>query len=144
VTRTFKEMCALTRVPKTEIGRCYKILERILDTKPKTVNTVDFIARHCSVLEMPEMQKVAIEIVNNATAVGCVDGKSPLTIAAAAIYLITMLFPKYRDAQKRIALVTGVSDATIKHSYREMHPHRHKIVPSSIAPEEMVESLPML
>ena len=46
-------------------------------------------------------------------------GRSPITIAAATIYLVTLLVNEQRTA-RRISVAAGVSDVTIKHSYKEL------------------------
>src|SRR3954469_9019569 len=39
VGRTFREICSLTRVPKKEIGRCYKALQSKLQTNTTVMNS---------------------------------------------------------------------------------------------------------
>jgi transcription initiation factor TFIIB len=167
-TRTLKEICASTGnprpqpegsfairlsflkyilgVPRREIGRCHKQLVPLIRDQQqlKTISSVDFIARPCSILGIgPELQKIAIEVIQKASQIGCNAGKSPLTIAAAAIYLISLLFPNYAHVQKDISVVIGVSESTFRNAYREMHLHRHEIIPlvSGIT-TELIESLP--
>ena len=50
---------------------------------------------------------------------GYLAGRSPITIAAASIYLVTILAGEPRNA-RRISVTAGVSDVTIKHSFKEL------------------------
>ena len=45
VPRTFKEICAITTVKKTEIGRCFKLILRALETSVEHVTTGDYYRR---------------------------------------------------------------------------------------------------
>ena len=62
-------------------------------------------------------------------------------MAAAVIYMITQLFPQYRKATKDISFVAGVSEATIKSTYKELYQHRYSIITPDIASKAMIDSL---
>jgi len=140
--RTFKEMSILTAVPKKEIGRCYKAIFPHID-KLAVVSTEDIIARFCSDLMLSiDIQKIALSITKKAQSLGCIAGKSPDSIAAAIIYLITYLFPSQKKVQKDIPIVTNVTDVTIKNTYKELLPYRYEIVPEGVVPKRVLETLP--
>ncbi|KAI5180393.1 transcription initiation factor TFIIB [Nematocida sp. AWRm80] len=140
--RTFKEVSMLTTVPKKEIGRCYKAIFPHID-KLAVVSTEDIVARFCSDLTLNiEIQKVALTISKRAQAIGCIAGKSPDSIAAAIIYLITYLFPSQKKVQKDIQIVTNVTDVTIKNTYKELLPYRYELVPEGLVPKHLLDSLP--
>lgn len=140
--RTFKEVSVLTAVPKKEIGRSYKIIFPHIE-KMAVVSTGDIVVRFCSDLNLSiEMQKTALAISKKAQALGCIAGKSPDSVAAAIIYLITHLFPGQKKVQKDIQIVTNVTDVTIKNTYKELLPFRAEIVPEGIVPKSVLDSLP--
>lgn len=140
--RTFKEVSILTAVPKKEIGRCYKAIFPHID-KLAVVSTEDIVARFCSDLTLSiEIQKVALTISQRAQEIGCIAGKSPDSIAAAIIYLITYLFPNQRKIQRDIQIVTNVTDVTIKNTYKELLPYRYELVPEGIVPKSILDTLP--
>ncbi|XVF48265.1 hypothetical protein PTKIN_Ptkin03bG0176100 [Pterospermum kingtungense] len=56
-------------------------------------------------------------------------GRSPISIAAAVIYIITQLSDD-KKLLKDISLATGVAEGTIRNSYKDLHPHASKLVPS--------------
>ncbi|KAI5188609.1 transcription initiation factor TFIIB [Nematocida sp. AWRm77] len=140
--RTFKEVSILTTVPKKEIGRCYKAIFPYIE-KMAVVSTEDIVARFCSDLTLSiEIQKIALTISKRAQALGCIAGKSPDSIAAAIIYLITYLFPNQKKVQKDIQIVTNVTDVTIKNTYKELLPYRYEIVPEGLVSKHILDTLP--
>jgi len=132
VTRTFKEISAITRVGQRELGRCFKMLSRQLgekgSIKTKTVSSVDLIVRFCSKLGLEtKVANLATVISERSEKMGLLDGKSPVSIAAACIFMAAAWYgkPKHaRDIQK----VTGVSEITIKGAYKKLWGEREPIM----------------
>ena len=128
VPRTFKEICAITRVPKKEIGRCFKILISNFETGVGTMASEDLMSRFCSMLSLGmEVQKAAVELTKKRNELGVLAGKSPVSVAAACIYLASHLYGQPKST-KEIANVTGVSEVTIKNSYRGLFNEREKLL----------------
>jgi transcription initiation factor TFIIIB Brf1 subunit/transcription initiation factor TFIIB len=48
VPRTFKEICAVSKISKKEIGRCFKLILKALETSVDIITTADFMSRFCS------------------------------------------------------------------------------------------------
>ena len=48
VPRTFKEICAISNISKKEIGRCFKLILKALETSVDIITTADFMSRFCS------------------------------------------------------------------------------------------------
>ena len=138
--RTFKEIAANVQSDKVtlqDIKNQYTFVKKLLKINEpmKIIAAGNYMERFTSNLHLPfVIGKAAAHVATAATEDGCVAGKSPISVAAAAIYLILQLAPpeqqKTRDA---IAGVTGVSESTIRQSYKDMYPVRHKIMP----PKEM-------
>ncbi len=142
VPRTFKEISALTMVSKKEIGRCCKAMAPFLE-RMCSPSTEDFMARFCNHLNLGmEVQKVAIHVSVKVKEIGCADGKSPISVASAGIYLVSHLFPSSKKSPKDISFVSGVSEATIKNAYKDLYPHRQKIVPPEL--QSMIQYLPII
>ncbi|KAG0434976.1 Transcription initiation factor IIB [Dictyocoela muelleri] len=128
--RTFKEISVLTNVPKKEIGRCYKLMHKHVDLLT-CVETKDIVSRFCSDLSLNiKLQNLATEISTRAQQNGCVAGKSPDSVAAAVIYLVTNLYPELKDIQKNIPYVTNVTDVTIKNTYKDLLNVKDIIIPT--------------
>ncbi|KAJ3194098.1 transcription initiation factor IIB [Irineochytrium annulatum] len=65
VTRTFKEVCNVTNVPKKEIGRCYKIMQPLFEST-QAVSLDSYIIRFSDALELkPDVQKAGLQIRQN-------------------------------------------------------------------------------
>lgn len=92
VPRTFKEICAVSKVSKKEIGRCFKLILKALETSVDLITTGDFMSRFCSNLGLPNMvQRAATHIARKAVEMDIVPGRSPISVAAAAIYMASQV-----------------------------------------------------
>ncbi|VVT58252.1 uncharacterized protein SAPINGB_P006113 [Magnusiomyces paraingens] len=141
VARTFREMCALTSVPKKEIGRTFKIMEKLLlelgikpshmsseEYQPLQTTAEDLMRRFCSHLGLSsQITRAAEHIARRTKEEGTLAGRSPTSIAAAAIYFASGLFGNPQTASK-IADRAGVSEGTIKTSYKLLWEARDKLV----------------
>lgn len=149
VARTFKEIWALTNVPKKEIGKVFKIMHRIIQSKndnnpgaysnikdsEQTTQTSaeDLIRRFCSHLGLSnEVTNAAEHIARKCKESGILAGRSPITIAATVIYMASLIFDADVTPTK-IANKTGVSDGTIKTSFKVMYEDRDKLIDPSWA-----------
>ena len=47
VPRTFKEICSVSKTSKKEIGRCFKLILKALETYVDIITTSDFMNRFC-------------------------------------------------------------------------------------------------
>ncbi|KAK4705913.1 transcription initiation factor TFIIB, partial [Phenoliferia sp. Uapishka_3] len=134
VPRTFKEIVALTSVPKKDIGQCFKVLERAFETTgpgagPNATASADsFITRYCNHLGLPvPVQRAAVFVVTRVGEEGVLAGRSPITVAAACILFATSLWGIPAKA-KDIAQVAGVQDSTIRTSYKFLYAVKEKLV----------------
>ncbi|TYI33512.1 hypothetical protein ES332_A04G138400v1 [Gossypium tomentosum] len=66
--------------------------------------------------------------------------QSPISIAAAVIYIITQLSDDKKPL-KDISVVTGVAEGTTRNSYKDLYPHVSKIIPNWYAKEEDIKNL---
>lgn len=82
------EICAVSRISKKEIGRCFKLILKALETSVDLITTGDFMSRFCSNLGLPKhVQMAATFIARKAVELDLVPGRSPISVAAAAIYM---------------------------------------------------------
>lgn len=61
------------------------------------------------------------------SSVGDLAGRSPLSVAAACIYMASYLLGSPKSP-KEIAAVAGVSDGTIRTAYKYLYGEREKII----------------
>lgn len=127
--RTFKEMSALTAVPRKDIGRAYKIIYPHLE-RFVAVSVKDIVSRFCSNLDLDHnAEKLAIAIAQNVQHLGILTGKSTDSIAAAIVYLVTNIFTQHKNMQKYLQNTSNVTDVTIKNVYKELVLHKDEIIP---------------
>ena len=116
--RYFKEICAVSRHSKKEIGHCFKLICQVTNTQIKTVSTSDFMSRYCTNLHLPiQVKKAAIHIAQKAAELDSAPGWVYLSIAAAAIYMASQA-SEQKKMQKEVGDVVGVADSTICQSYQ--------------------------
>lgn len=169
VPRTFKEICAVSKISKKEIGRCFKLILKALDTSVELITTGDFMSRFCSNLGLPNVvQKAATSIARTAVDMDIVPGRSPISVAAAAIYMASQVrhktgicklcqrhqststcFVSHQQAsevkrsQKEIGDVAGVADVTIRQSYKLMYPRAEELFPKDFKFFTPIDQLPL-
>eukprot|EP01018_Ginkgo_biloba_P032782 Gb_37417 [translate_table: standard] len=66
--------------------------------------------------------------------------RSPISIAAAAIYIISQLSDD-KKLLRDISRATGVAEGTIRNSYKDLYPHATKLIPDWFAKEEDLKNL---
>ncbi|KAJ0357420.1 hypothetical protein COL154_010118 [Colletotrichum chrysophilum] len=149
VGRTFREIFQVTHVSKKEIGRVFKQLEsflqKIKEENPRGAGSLsnldgykasastsaeDLCTRFCSNLNFRNAQKienVSRALARKTSSVSELAGRSPLSVAAACIYMAAHLMAEPKTS-KAIAGVAGVSDGTIKTAYRFLYNAKGKLV----------------
>jgi len=145
VPRTFKEICAISKIPKKEIGRCFKLILRTLEATVGLVTSQDFMSRFCSNLTLPSVvQRAATHIARKAVELDLVPGRSPVSVAAAAIYLASQASEdKNKKSQKDIGDIAGVADVTIRQSYRNLVARAKDLFPPDFVFHTPIDSLPV-
>lgn len=142
VPRTFKEICAISKVSKKEIGRCFKLILKALETSVDLITTGDFMSRFCSNLGLPPVvQRAATHIARKAVELDIVPGRSPISVAAAAIYMASQASVEKKN-QKEIGDIAGVADVTIRQSYKLMLPRAAELFPEGFVFDTPVDELP--
>ena len=124
VPRTFREICAVSKISKKEIGRCFRLILKVgrnefetgryfttsssfqlfnidffvwlisqaLGISVDLITTDDFMPRFCSNLALPrKVQEAATTIARRSVDYDIVPGRSPIYIAAAAIYMASLV-----------------------------------------------------
>lgn len=126
--RTLSEIAEVSNVSKKQIAKNYRFLSRELNIKLKPTSPADYISRFASQLGLSgETQSKAIEIIHTANEKGLTSGKGPTGIAAAALYISSVLLGE-KKTQKDIALVSGVTEVTIRNRYKELSEHMAEII----------------
>lgn len=120
IPRTLDEISELSNVSKKQLGKNYRFLSRKLKIKLKPTSPSDYIPRFSSKLGVSErVESKAIEIIKLSIENGLNSGKGPSGIAAAALYIASILSNE-RVTQGNIAQITGVTEVTIRNRYKEL------------------------
>nr|UXY87402.1 TATA binding protein of transcription factor IID [Cryptomonas sp.] len=130
--RTFGEISEITKISKKGIGARVRAIERSLRGVKisKIRNTESFISRFCSQLGLPRItSKLAENLANFVREKDGLYGKTYVSIAAAAIYIVSQL-PSCdsKCSLKEVAGVAGISEITLKLAYKAIYPYRNEIL----------------
>jgi len=143
VPRTFKEICAISRISKKEIGRCFKLIIKNLEKSVHVITSADFMSRFCSNLGLPkQVQSAAAHIAKKSVDLDLVGGRSPLSLAAAAIYMASQA-SDIRKTAREIGDIAGVAEVTIRQSYKQMFPRAKDLFPENFKFAVPVSQLPV-
>jgi len=142
VPRTFKEICAVSRVSKKEIGRCFKLIIKSLETNLEQITSADFMSRFCGNLGLPiQVQSAATRIAKKAVELDLVAGRSPISIAAAAIYMASQASADKRSA-KEIGEIAGAAEVTVKQTYKLLYQKAAQLFPEDFKFDTPIINLP--
>jgi len=144
VPRTFKEIVAVSTVNKRDIGRCFKIiLKSHEDTKVGLVDSGDFMSRFCGLLGLTrEIQRAATSIAKKASDLELTEGRSPVSVSAASIYMASQASSDKRS-HAEIAAIAGVAETTLKQCYKLILPKAGKLFPANFTFVTPVDQLPL-
>ncbi|MEM5766478.1 MAG: transcription initiation factor IIB [Candidatus Aenigmatarchaeota archaeon] len=118
--RTLDEISEASGVEKREIGRTYRYIARELDVRILPADPITFVPRFCSMLGLSDrVQAKAIEILKKAKKSEITSGKGPTGVAAAAIYIASVLVGEKRT-QREVADIVGVTEVTIRNRQKEL------------------------
>lgn len=120
VPRTLEEIADVSRVGKKEIGRSYRFVARELLIHLRPTSPIDYVSRFASELELSgEVQSKSIELLKDAMKKGLTSGRGPTGVAAAAIYIASVLCGE-RRTQRDVADVARVTEVTVRNRYKEL------------------------
>uniref|UniRef100_A0AC35FHV9 Transcription initiation factor IIB n=1 Tax=Panagrolaimus sp. PS1159 TaxID=55785 RepID=A0AC35FHV9_9BILA len=142
VPRTFKEICAVSRVSKRDIGKCFKLILKTLETSIEQITSADFMSRFCGNLNLHvSVQAAATRIAKKAVELDLVAGRSPISIAAAAIYMASQASSEKRTA-KEIGEIAGAAEQTVRQTYKLLLPRAKELFPQDFKFDTPIEQLP--
>jgi transcription initiation factor TFIIB len=120
VPRTLDEIANASHVTRKEIGRTYRFMTRELKLRLMPTRPQDYVSRFCSELKLSgAVQSRAMDILKDATDKELTSGRGPTGVAAAAIYVASILGNE-RRTQREVADVAGVTEVTIRNRYKEL------------------------
>lgn len=125
VGRTFKEIVALSGVPKKEIGQAFSRLSQAFGTSTAASSTSSHASSAAGIVSRfgnhlglpPAVQSATSEVVRKIDEFGILAGRSPLSVAAACVYFTCHAFGVPKTV-KEIGAVVGISDSTLRTVYK--------------------------
>ncbi|WP_336339303.1 transcription initiation factor IIB [Haloarcula brevis] len=118
--RSLDEMARVSRVEKMELTRTYRYIVRELSLEVQPADPEHYLPRFISDLGLSEeTQRQARDLVEGARQSGLLSGKSPVGIAAAAVYAAALLTNE-KVTQSQVSDVADISEVTIRNRYKEL------------------------
>jgi transcription initiation factor TFIIB len=118
--RTIDEVAAVSRVDEMEFKRAYRYIVRELDLGVEPADPESYVGRFISNLDLSEaIERRARELLRAGKEENADVGKSPVGLAAAAVYAAT-LDTDEKVTQADVSDVTDMSEVTIRNRYQEL------------------------
>ncbi len=118
--RPLDEIEQYSRFDRKELGYCVRTILSKLRIKVPRAKATDFIPRFGNELGLSaKTQRTAIKILEQAREKGLTSGKDPTGLAAAALYIASMLEGE-RRTQSEVSRVVAVTEVTVRNRYREL------------------------
>ena len=118
--RSLDEIARVSRVEKMELTRTYRYIVRELSLEVQPADPEHYLPRFISDLGLSEeTQRQARDLVEGARQSGMLSGKSPVGIAAAAVYAAALLTNE-KVTQSQVSDVADISEVTIRNRYKEL------------------------
>ncbi|MFC7154691.1 transcription initiation factor IIB family protein [Halomarina halobia] len=118
--RSLDEVTMVSRIDKMELTRTYRYIIRQLNLEIKPADPESYVPRFASDLDLSdEVERRARELLRNARDTGLLSGKSPVGLAAAAIYAAALLSNE-KVTQSQVSEVANISEVTIRNRYKEL------------------------
>ncbi len=120
VPRSLDEVERVSRVDKMELTRTYRYIIRELGLEVAPADPESYVPRFISDLGLSdEVERRARELIESARNAGVLSGKSPVGLAAAAVYAAALLCNQ-KVTQNDVSEVADISEVTIRNRYKEL------------------------
>jgi transcription initiation factor TFIIB len=103
-----------------ELTRTYRYVVRELGLEVQPADPESYVPRFVSRLDLPEeVERLARELLGSAKDAGITSGKSPVGLAASAVYAAALLSNR-KVTQSEVSEVADISEVTIRNRYKEL------------------------
>ena len=118
---TLDEISDTFEVERKEVGKAYRLLCRELGIKILPTSPSDYIYKFASELGVSNKTvSDAVKLLKEAEDKGLTSGKGPMGIAAAVLYVATLI-NKEKKTQRDAAKAAGITEVTIRNRYKELY-----------------------
>jgi transcription initiation factor TFIIB len=123
--RSLDELTEVSRVDKSEVARTYRYIVRELKLEVQPADPAQYVPRFVSELGLSEeVEAQARDLLETAKGQGVHSGKSPVGLAAAAVYAASLLCNQ-KTTQRAVSAVADISEVTIRNRYHELLDAQH-------------------
>jgi len=120
IPTTLDDVAAASGVNKIVVARAYRLLVTALDLKIPVADPAECLAMVASRAKVhPKVEADALEILSKAEKAGITAGLYPTGLAAAALYLASLLNGESLT-QVEAAEAAGVKDVTVRKQYKRL------------------------
>ncbi|WP_276259831.1 transcription initiation factor IIB [Haloglomus litoreum] len=120
VPRSLDEVARVCRVDKEEFKRAYRYIVKELNLAIEPADPTEYLPRFASELDASDAtERKAVELVETASEETLLSGKSPVGIAAAALYAASLLTDEGLT-QTEVGEVADISEVTIRNRYKDL------------------------
>ena len=118
--RSLDELERVSRIDRQELRRTYRYVVRELELEVRPADPASYLPRFVSDLDLSEeVERGARQLLDTARKENLLSGKSPVGLAAAAIYAASLITEEM-VTQEEVSAVADISDVTIRNRYREL------------------------
>ncbi|WP_436903093.1 transcription initiation factor IIB [Halovenus halobia] len=118
--RSLDEVNHVSRVDRMELTRTYRYIVQELNLEVQPANPKSYVPRFVSELGLSEeVERRSRELLDSAEGTEVISGKSPVGLAAAAIYAASLLTNE-KVTQNEVSDVADISEVTIRNRYHEL------------------------
>jgi len=118
--RSLDEIAQFTRASRKEVARCFRLIARELGIRLPISDPKLYVPRIVEQLKLSgEILREAMKILDKAREKGLTAGKDPAGLAAAAVYVASLLKGEVRT-QKEVAMAAQVTEVTVRNRYKEL------------------------
>ncbi|KZN22784.1 transcription initiation factor IIB 2 [Haladaptatus sp. R4] len=120
IPRTMDEMTTVSRIDGMEFKRTYRYIVRELNLGVQPADPEQYLSRFESEFDLtPATKRRAHDLLKTAKETGATSGKSPVGLAAAALYAAALLEGE-NLTQDAVSEVSDVSTVTIRNRYHDL------------------------
>ncbi len=121
VPRTLDEISSASGISRKKIGRVYKHISQELGFNLAPASPIEYVPRFCSELRLYDgVQVKAVDILKWASEKGIINGHNPTSMAAAAVYIASILCND-RKTQQEVARAAGITEVTVRNNFKELN-----------------------
>jgi transcription initiation factor TFIIB len=112
--RTLLDVSNAGNVSFKNLSRHYRVFVKALELNVDTLNPSEFVSKIGTLVGLSEKTKRdALDIISSAKQKGITDGKNPVSLAATALFLASMINGE-KATQDKLAKASGISSVTIR------------------------------